>query len=120
VRAGGALVLLMLCACSPSTQPQPAYRAPDCSLGFEADAKLLTGQSGLAPAVREPGEPYSFHNAEDGSVSYVITEPSAPAHPAILMQRAAGGTSTTGGCAYGDKAEFDKLKAYIESLKSGG
>jgi hypothetical protein len=36
------------------------------------------------------------------------------------MQRAAGGTSTTGGCAYGDKAEFDKLKAYIESLKSGG
>jgi len=119
VRAVAALAVLLLAACAPA-EVERVFILPDCNLAFEAHAKLLTSQPGLAPPVREPGEPYSFHNAENGSVSYVVTEPSAPAHPAILMQRFTGGAQATSGCAYGDKAEFDKLKTYIESLKAGG
>jgi hypothetical protein len=119
VRAGAALALL-LGACAPTSEPMRVFIVPDCNLAFEAHAKLLTGQPGLAPPVKERGEPYSFHNAANGSVSYIVTEPTAPAHPAILMQRAAGGTTTTTGCAYGDKREFEALKTYIESLKAGG
>ena len=120
MRALLALVLLSLAACAPKTEPVAVFIAPDCNLAFDKQVPLLTGQPGLAAPVKEPGEPYSFHNAANGSVSYVVTEPSAPAHPAILMQRATAGASVTSGCAYGDKAEFDKLKTYIESLKATG
>jgi hypothetical protein len=120
VRSGLALVLLLLSSCAPEAETQRVFLVPDCNLGFEAQSELLTAQAGLAPPVKEPGEPYSFHNAQDGSVSYVITEASAPAHPAILMQRAGGGRTTTSGCPYGDKGDYEALKTYIESLKPGG
>ena len=118
--AGAGLGIALLAGCSPATAPEHVFIVPDCNLAFDKQVPLLIGQPGLAAPVKEPGEPYTFHNAANGSVSYVVTEPSAPAHPAILMQRAAGGTSTTAGCAYGDMGEFEILKTYIESLKPGG
>jgi hypothetical protein len=98
--------------------PQGLSRS-DCNLGFDAQVKLLTGQPDLVPARDEAVEPYRYFNSADGHVSYVITQPDAPAHPAILIQRVGGERSTTTGCAYGDKAEFAKLKSYIENLKAG-
>ena len=80
----------------------------------------ITAQPNLNAAPAEPGEPYRAYSLADGSVSYFITEPGAPAHPAILMQQAgAGGAMTNTGCAYGDKAAYGQLMTYLTSLKVG-
>jgi hypothetical protein len=111
-------VLLAVAACAPRGEtPKPALGL-DCSIPFKDLAAALTAQPGIKAAPADPSEPYRYYSTADLSVSYIVTQTDAPAHPAILMQRAAGGQVTTSGCAYGDRGEFDKLKAYIESLKA--
>ena len=114
------LIPLPFCACAPKAEaPVAAPLALDCAMPFEAQAAKLTAQPRLIPAPKEPGEPYRFYSTEGGSVSYVITEKGAPGHPAILMQAASGGQVKTTGCPYGDKKGYEKVLAYIDSLKAG-
>ena len=117
--ASRALVLLLaLAACAPKAAP-PAALALDCGQPFEALKAQVTGQPGLVAAPQEPSEPYRAYSTADGRASYFITEPGAPAHPAILMQQAAGGEMANTGCAYGDKAAYGELTAYLAGLKAG-
>jgi hypothetical protein len=120
VRRATALLasLLSLSACAP--KPAPAVVALDCALSFDALKARVTGQAGLNAAPQEPGEPYRAYSSADGAVSYYVTEPGAPAHPAILMQQAVGGGAMKNtGCAYGDKAAYAQLTDYLSSLKAG-
>ena len=66
----------------------------------------------------KPGEPYAFYSTDDNRVSYLVTEPGAPGHPAIMMQTAANGDVKTTGCAYGNKRGYEQLKTYLDSLKT--
>jgi hypothetical protein len=121
VRRASALLLLTslsLCACAPKAKPV-ATVVLDCSQPFETLKAKITAQPGLNPAPQEPTEPYRAYSTADGHASYFITEPGAPAHPAILMQQAAGGAMTNTGCAYGDKSAYDQLMAYLTGLKAG-
>jgi hypothetical protein len=112
------LTLLPLCACAPKAEaPPPAPLALDCEVPFEAQVAKITAQPHLVPAPKEPGEPYRFYSVEGGSVSYVITEKGAPGHPAILIQTAGGGQVKTTGCPYGDPKGYQRVVAYIDSLK---
>ena len=112
------LLALLLCACAPKAKPPEAV-ALDCSQPFETLKAKITAQPGLVPAPQEPTEPYRAYSAAEGRASYFITEPGAPAHPAILMQQATGGQMKNTGCAYGDKAAYDQLMAYLTGLKAG-
>jgi hypothetical protein len=108
----------LLAACAPKTETHGLEPLGlDCSQPFQAQAERLTGQPGLKAAPKDPAEPYRFYSSEDGAVSYLITEPGAPGHPAIMMQRAIRHDVATTGCAYGDPAGYRKLMAYLESLK---
>jgi hypothetical protein len=92
----------------------------DCALSFDALKAKVTAQPNLNAAAQEPGEPYRAYTSADGGVSYFITQPGAPAHPAILMQQALpGGAMKNTGCAYGDKTAYAQLMAYLASLKAG-
>jgi hypothetical protein len=108
---------LSLSACSRPDEEATTYLGLDCAQPFEAQAAALTAQPKLDPAPVEPAEPYRFYSSLDGATSYLITQPSAPAHPAIMMQKAGGGTVTTTGCRYGGQKAYDELLAYLESLK---
>ena len=111
--------LLTLAACSQ--KPEPAAPQPvklDCAMDFHEQAVKITAQPHLVPAPHAPGEPYAFYSTEDNRVSYLITEPGAPGHPAIMMQTASNGDVKTTGCAYGDKAGYEQLRAYLDSLKA--
>jgi hypothetical protein len=111
--------VLLLAACAPKAQP-PQPIALDCSQPFEAQKAKITAQPNLTAAPADAGEPYSTYSTADGKASWFITEPGAPAHPAILMQQVAtGGSMKNTGCAYGDKAAYDQLVTYIASLKAG-
>ncbi|MFL5294823.1 MAG: hypothetical protein ACJ798_00435 [Phenylobacterium sp.] len=113
------LLLLTLAGCAPKPEAGPAEAlALNCSQDFEAQKAAITGQPGLNPAPKDPAEPYRFYSTADGHASWLITEPDAPGHPAILMQVAKGSEVITTGCPYGDKAGYDKLHAYLDSLKS--
>jgi len=110
--------LMMLAACSPKPDDQPvAYMDLDCAKPFEAQVAAIAAQPKLVPAGVVGAEPYHYYSSADGRVSYLVTRPGSPAHPAIMIQRAGRGVSTNG-CAYGDKAAFDELLAYLESLKT--
>lgn len=112
------LFLLPLAACAPKTQATaPTPVKLDCRQPFDIQAAAIKAQPGLAPATHEPGEPYTFYSTTDGRVSYVVTEPGAPGHPALIRQDATAGTMKTTGCAYGDKLGYQQLQAYVESLK---
>ena len=113
-----AFLALALAACAPKAEPAAAA-ALDCRQPFEALKATVTTQPRLVAAPKEPAEPYRAYSTADGRASYFITEPGAPAHPAILMQRASGGQMTDTGCAYGDKAAYDQLMAYLTGLKAG-
>ena len=114
------LLLSLLAACAPKSEPAvPAPIALDCAQPFEAQAAAITAQPGLVPAPKEAGEPYRFYTTADGHVSYVVTEPGAPGHPALIRQDATGGQMKTTGCAYGNKHGYEQLQAYVESLKAG-
>src|SRR5579884_1484938 len=94
VRVGPWFLFAALAGCSgkPAQAPAAAQAAAlDCSLSFEALKAKVTGQPELVAAPKEPGEPYDWYNSADGATSYVVTEAGAPGHPAILMERAAGG-----------------------------
>jgi hypothetical protein len=112
------LPLLSLAACAPKAKP-PAAVALDCGQGFETLRAKIVAQPGLNPAPQEAAEPYRAYSTADGHASYFITEPGAPAHPAILMQLAADGEMKTTGCGYGDKPAYDQLVAYLTGLKAG-
>ncbi len=92
--------------------------ALDCSQSFAALSQRIVGQPGLNAAPKDPAEPYRFYSSADGATSYLITEPGAPGHPAIMMQKAVGHEVKTTGCPYGDPAGYQKLLAYLDSLKA--
>jgi hypothetical protein len=119
VRRLTALTLLstLVCACAPKTETPAGLLGLDCTQPFEAQAAALVAQPTLKPAPEDRAEPYKFYSSDDGHVSYLITKPGAPGHPAIMMQRAAGGAVTTTGCPYGDRKAYEKLLAYLEGLK---
>lgn len=117
VRAAFALTFLTLAACSDAVDAPPSYADLDCAQSFEAQSAALTAQQGLVPAPKDPNEPYRYYSSADGRTSYLITEPAAPGHPAIMMQRARGSDVITTGCPYGSQAGYDQLHAYLDSLK---
>lgn len=116
-RVATAAIFLSLAACSETADAPPAYADLDCAQPFETQATALTAQPGLVPAPKDPNEPYRYWSSADGRTSYLITEPAAPGHPAIMMQEAKGSDVVTTGCPYGDQAGYDQLHAYLDSLK---
>jgi len=122
VRRASAFALLLtlpICACSPKPATHGAEMLSlDCAKPFEAQAQTITAQPGLKGAPKDPAEPYRWYSSEDGATSYMVTEPGAPGHPAIMMQKALHGDVKTTGCAYGDKAGYDQLMKYLDSLKT--
>ena len=97
-RALALLMLLTLAACSQKPEaaaPQPLKL--DCQVDFKVQADAIAAQPHLVPAPHAPGEPYAFYSTDDNRASYLITEPGAPGHPAILMQTAANGDSGDSG-----------------------
>src|SRR5690606_25376266 len=115
VRALALALLLTASGCAPKTEPPRPPLALDCGEGFEALSSAIAAEPGLKLA-DAPGEPYGFYNSADGALSFVVTRPGAPAHPAVLRQIAAGGRMETTGCAFGDKAAYEQLIAYVGSL----
>jgi hypothetical protein len=111
-------LLLALAACSPKTHA-PGPVALDCKLAFDALKAKVTGQPGLVAAPANEGEPYRAYSTADGRASWFVTEPGAPAHPAILMQQVTPQGLRDTGCAYGDKAAYDQLQAYLKGLSAG-
>lgn len=120
MRLGAALIAaLALAACSqkPDEDAPVAYMDLDCAQPFDAQVAAIKAQPKLVPAGEVGAEPYSYYSSADGKVSYLITRPGSPAHPAIMIQRARAKVHTTG-CAYGSKPGYDELLAYLESLKT--
>jgi hypothetical protein len=116
VRAA-ALAALLVCACAPEKPPAEEIATLDCALPFDAlSARVLTQH--LTPAPRDVTQPYRFYTSEDGRTSYLITEPEAPAHPAVMMQQARNGQVSTTGCRYGDQGAYDQLLKYLDGLKT--
>jgi hypothetical protein len=115
--ACAAAAFAMTACTPPGVEEKVAYLGLDCAQPFEAQAAALAAQPKLDPAPVETAEPYRFYSSLDGGTSYLITQPSAPAHPAIMMQKAGGGTVVTTGCRYGDLKAYDELLAYLDSLK---
>lgn len=114
--------ILALAACAPQPPPPRQKLALDCSLPYEDLAAKVLAQPGLVPAPQERGEPYRFYNVEGGGEAFVITQKGAPGHPAILKQEAVKENGRkvmkNTGCAYGDKAGFNEVMAYLESLSA--
>lgn len=119
MRAGVALfAALTLSACAPKPADKAlTYLDLDCAKPFEAQAAAITAQPGLVDAGEVGAEPYRYYSSSDGRTSYLITRPGSPAHPAIMIQRARNGV-TTSGCAYGSKAGYQQLLTYLEGLKT--
>ena len=117
-----ALTAGVLCACAPRDEPaaQPGALALDCSAGFEALRTQISERPGLRPAPIERGEPYRIFSEADGSASYILTEPGAPAHPAVLKQTAVRRsgvlTMENEGCSFGDAEAYAALKAYWDQI----
>jgi hypothetical protein len=110
---------LTLAACSPKAEAPAALPVLDCAKGFAALSAELAASPALRPAPKEPGEPYRFYLANAGGTSFVVTEPGAPGHPAVLQQRSVGGQMQDSGCPYGDKAGYEQVVAYLRSLRPG-
>jgi hypothetical protein len=116
------ILSLILAACAPEPeQPRPRL-ALDCALSYEALSAKVLAQPGLIPAPPERGEPYRFYNVQGGREAFVLTQPGAPGHPAVFKQEAVKEAGRkvmkNTGCAYGDKAGFDQVMAYLESLSA--
>ena len=107
---------LGLTACAPRPPPPPPPQlAFDCARGYDALAAAIKAEPGfkLAPS---PGEPYRYYSAEDGGISYVVTERGAPAHPAVFKQVATPHGTDTIGCPYGDRPSYDRFVTYLRDL----
>ena len=117
-RGALALGLLLLAACTPKAET-PTPVTLDCGQTFEAMKAKVVAQPGIVAAPTEPNEPYRAYSIPGGGTSYFVTEPGAPAYPAILMQRASAGQMTNTGCAYGDKTAYAELMDYLTGLKAG-
>ena len=123
---GSALIalipLLALQACAPEPPPARQKLTLDCSLPYETLAARVLAQPGLKPAPQERGEPYRFYNMEGGGEAFVLTHAGAPGHPAVFKQEAGQESGRkvmkNTGCAYGEKAGFDQVMTYLESLSS--
>jgi hypothetical protein len=111
-------LVLFLAACDKPAPPAAPALGLDCSQDFAGQSQRIVGQAGLVAAPKDPAEPYRFYSSADGKVSYLITEPGAPGHPAILMQTSGNGTEKTTGCPYGDPKGYAQVLAYIESLRA--
>ena len=113
------LAALAVAACSQKADPEApvAYMDLDCARPFDEQVAAIKAQPKLVPAGEVGAEPYSYYSSADGKVSYLVTRPGSPAHPAIMIQRARAKVHTTG-CAYGSKRGYDELLAYLESLKT--
>ncbi|WP_395671251.1 hypothetical protein [Phenylobacterium sp.] len=111
------LFCLPLLACAQADAPQTPPLALDCGRSFEAQVAAVTAQP-LTKAPGDPAEPYDYYSTADGKASYLVTRDGAPGHPAIMMQQVRGGEVVTTGCPYGDKAGYEQLHAYLDSLKS--
>ncbi len=114
--------LFALQACAPEPPPARQKLVLDCNLPYETLAARVLAQPGLKPAPQERGEPYRFYNMEGGGEAFVLTQPGAPGHPAVFKQEAAQENGrkvmNNTGCAYGDKAGFDQVMTYLESLSA--
>ena len=114
--------LLALQACAPEPPPARQKLVLDCNLPYETLAARVLAQPGLKPAPQERGEPYRFYNMEGGGEAFVLTHAGAPGHPAVFKQEAVQENGrkvmNNTGCAYGDKAGFDQVMTYLESLSS--
>lgn len=121
MRSAAVLALLALAACSqePKTPPLPAF-VLDCAKGFEPLAGAIAADPNFKVAPKGEGQPYLFYNALDGKTAYVVTEEGSAAHPAIVEQKAVRENGQrkmqNGGCSYGDKAGYDELIRYMDSL----
>lgn len=109
--------LFTLGACAKDADARATYLDLDCGQPFVAQAARITAQTGLDAAPEDPAEPYRFFSSPDLRTAYLITKPAAPGHPAIMMQKAKGSDVITTGCPYGDRSDFDRLLAYLDSLK---
>ncbi|WP_312162648.1 hypothetical protein [Phenylobacterium sp.] len=113
---------LILTACAPPPEPPRPRLALDCALAYEALSAKVLAQPGLIPAPQERGEPYRFYNMQGGGEAFVLTQAGAPGHPAVFKQEAVQESGRkvmkNTGCAYGDKAGFDQVMAYLESLSA--
>ena len=119
LRPLAAVAVVALAACAPKQVSHGLEpMGLDCSRAFEVLAHNVTEQPGLKPAPKDPAEPYRFYSTEDGATSYLVTEPGAPGHPAILMERARNRQVITTGCPYGDMKGYAQLLAYLDSLKT--
>jgi len=112
-----ALAALLTAGCEAAEPPPPAPLALDCGRSFESLTAAVTAQDLIAAPV-ERAEPYRFWSAPDGRTSYLVTQPGAPGHPAVMMQQMKDGQVVTTGCPYGDRAGYDQLHAYLDSLKT--
>jgi hypothetical protein len=119
VRGLALLPLFILSACAPREHAPAALPLLNCERGFDTLSAEIAASPSLKQAPKEPGEPYRFYSAVQGGTSYVVTEPGAPGHPALLKQESAGGQITNSGCPYGDKAGYDQVVAYLKSLSAG-
>jgi hypothetical protein len=106
-----------LAACAPKPAPPPAAPTLDCGLGFAALSAKIAATPGIKAAPADPSEPYSYYSTADGQASYFVTQKDAPAHPAVLMQQVTPQGEKNTGCAFGDKAAYDKLMDYLVHLK---
>jgi hypothetical protein len=111
------MLAVLVCACAPAKPPAQTGASLDCQAPFETlKTQVLARKLNAAPI--DASQPYRFYSTPNGQVSYLITEPDAPAHPAIMMQQAKDGTVVTTGCRYGDAGAYDQLKTYLDSLKT--
>lgn len=112
-------LIAALAACTPEPPPLPRLQL-DCSLSYDALSARVMAHPGLVQQRAEPGEPYRFYTVAETGEAFVFTAPGAPGHPAILKQevvRTAGKSQMRNtGCPYGDKAGFDQVLAYLESM----
>ena len=107
---------LLVSACAPAEPPPRPALVLDCAAGFDALSAAIVAEPGMRPAVKERGEPFHYFNAEGGQASFMVTEPGAPGHPAILRQAVTASGIANSGCAYGDAAGYSELVAYLEAL----
>lgn len=117
--AGLALLALAACSQEPPAPPPPAF-VLDCAQGFAPLAGAIAADPNFKVAPKGEGQPYLFYNALDGKTAYVVTEQGSAAHPAIIEQKAARENGQrvmkNGGCSYGDKAGYEELLRYMDSL----